>query len=153
MIVTSALTITEFNKLPESKGLPEQQSRKILDFFENEYIAIRSLDRRTAEYAHELTRTHGLANADAIHAATAIVNKTPVLYTYDAVMQRRKGLLRHNLKVGNPPLRIEKPPDPDKGTLFDGEHLAKQAAQKDQAAKGSNSQEPSVGGKNEEAAP
>jgi len=49
VIVTSALTITEVNKLPESKALPEAQSRKILDFFENEYIAIRPLNKPSTE--------------------------------------------------------------------------------------------------------
>lgn len=135
VIVTSALTITEVNKLPESGALPEEQSRKILDFFENEYIAIRPLDRGTAEDAHQLTRTHGLTNADAIHVATAIRGKVSVLYTYDASKGKRKGLLKHNLKIGSPPLRIEKPPDPLKGTLFDEERLAKEAAEKEQSAK------------------
>ena len=124
IIVTSALTITEVNKLPDSKTIPEEQSRKILDFFENEYIAIRPVDRATAEDAHGLTRTHGLTNADAIHVATAIRNKVSVFYTYDASKGRRKGLLKHNLKVGVPPLRIEKPPDPLKGTLFDTAHVS-----------------------------
>jgi len=91
----------------------------------NTPVPLRSyLDRGIAEYAHELTRTHGLHNADAIHVATAVKNKVSVLYTYDAVKQRRKGLLKHNLKVGDPPIRIEKPPDPLKGTLFDQTHVA-----------------------------
>ena len=118
IIVTSAVTIVEVNKLPELKSLPEEQSKKIIEFFENPYIAIRPVDRRTAEYAHELTRTHGLANLDAIHIATAIVNKVPVFYTYDAPKGKRKGLLRYHLKVGKPPLQILTPPDPDAGTLF-----------------------------------
>ena len=118
IIVTSALIITEVNKLPDSKSLPEDQSKKILAFFENPYIAIRPVDRRTAEYAHELTRTHGLANMNALHVATAIVNKVPVLYTYDSAKGRRKGLLGHNMKIGNPPLRIEIPPPACAGPLF-----------------------------------
>jgi predicted nucleic acid-binding protein len=122
-IVTSALTIVEVNKLADVEkhtgALREEQSKMILGFFENQYIKIRNLDRETAEYAHHLTRTHGLANADAVHVATAIVNAIPVIYTYDVVKGKRKGLLRHNLKIGTPPLRIEKPPDPSAVTLFD----------------------------------
>ena len=118
IIVTSILTSTEVNKLPETKALPEEQSRKILAFFENPYIAVRPPDRRTAEDAHELTRTHGLLPLDAIHVATAVVNKVPVLYTYDASKGRRRGLLSHHLRIGNPPLRIEKPPDKYEGTIF-----------------------------------
>src|ERR1700733_1369972 len=79
IIVTSAITITEVNKLPESTSLPEEQSKQILAFFENPYIAIRPVDRRTAELAHELTRTHGLTTLDAIHVATAISNRVPDL--------------------------------------------------------------------------
>jgi predicted nucleic acid-binding protein len=119
IIVTSAATITEVNKLPETEALLEEQSRKILDFFEHSYIAVRSLDRQIAEYAHELTRTHGLHTLDAIHVATAVLNKVSVFYTYDASKGRRKGLLRHHLKIGNPPLRIEQPPKPCPGPLFE----------------------------------
>jgi hypothetical protein len=68
--------------------------------------------------AHEFTRTHGLRNADAIHVATALIARVDVLYTWDDKKQRRAGLLGHNGKIGKPPLRIEVPPDPDKGTLF-----------------------------------
>ena len=118
IIVTSALTITEVNKLKDSPELPEVQSRIILAFFENPYIAIRPLDRGIAEYAHELTRTNKLSNNDAIHVATAIKNKVPVLYTYDSKKGKPKGLTAHHLKIGNPPLRIEIPPDPDDQSLF-----------------------------------
>lgn len=121
VIVTSTWTIVEVNKLEGSTALLQAQSKLILDFFENPYIALRPLDRRTASEAHELTRTHGLTNADAVHVATATINRCNVLYTYDAAKKKRRGLLRHNLKVGNPPLRIEKPPDPGSGTLFSAE--------------------------------
>lgn len=119
LIATSSIAIVEVNKLPESKALPEKQSSDILKFFKNPYIAIRPVDRRTAEYAHELTRTHGLTNLDAIHVATAILAKAAVLYTYDNPRQKRKGLIRHSNKIGTPPLKIEKPPDPSAGTLFE----------------------------------
>jgi predicted nucleic acid-binding protein len=119
VIVTSTLAIVEVNKLPESGSLPEEQSRQILDFFENPYIVLRQLDRPTAERAHEVVRANGLSNADAIHVATAILAKVPVLYTYDVAKRKRKGLIRHHLKIGNPPLRIEIPPKPSIGPLFD----------------------------------
>lgn len=119
VIVTSAITITEVNKLPETKALPEEQSKKILAFFQHPYIAIRNADRYVAEYAHELTRIYGLLPLDALHVATAITSKVPSLYTYDSAKGRRKGLLRHDGKIGRPtPLKIETPPDPSAGTLF-----------------------------------
>jgi predicted nucleic acid-binding protein len=117
-IVTSALTITEVNKLPDLAAMPEEQSQIILKFFENPYIFVRNVDRLTAEMAHEFTRVHGLMPMDAIHVATAIIARVPVLYTYDAAKKRRKGLLGHNLKIGNPPLRIERLADPAANTLF-----------------------------------
>jgi PIN domain len=79
---------------------------------------MRQLDRPTAELAHEITRTYGLTNADAVHVATAVIAKVPVLYTYDSAKGKRRGLLRHDRKIGDPPLRIEVPPDPDAGTLY-----------------------------------
>jgi predicted nucleic acid-binding protein len=139
-IVTSALTITEVNKLPDSGALPETQSQMILDFFENPYITIRSVDRAIAEYAHQLTRTHGLTNFDAIHLATALLIKPQisVLYTYDGCGQkpRRKSLLKHNRKLGDPPLRIEIPPDPSKGTLFEKKDAQKNTASGKQGGTG-----------------
>jgi predicted nucleic acid-binding protein len=119
LIVTSALTIAEVQKLPELGILPEEQSKKILEFFENPYIAVRPVDRHTAETAHHLTRTNGLACNDAVHAATALIAKVPVLYTYDTKKGRRKGLIAHHLKLGNPPMRIEQPPKPSAGPFFD----------------------------------
>jgi predicted nucleic acid-binding protein len=124
IIVTSAITITEVNKLPEADGLPEEHSKQILDFFEHSYIAVRPAVRQTTEYAHELTRTHKLAPMDAIHVATAIQSNAAVLYTYDGAKRRgRKGLIRHSLNIGVPPLSIEAPPDPLKGTLFDPKYI------------------------------
>lgn len=125
-IITSALSIAEANKLQhlgETIGaLPEAQSKLILDFFENPFIHVRTLDRQVAELAHQFTRTHALMPNDAIHAATAIINRVDVLYTYDNHKGRKRGLLRHNGAIGVPPLRIEIPPDPSAGTLWDPNH-------------------------------
>jgi predicted nucleic acid-binding protein len=118
VIVTSTLALVEVQKLPETGTLPEEQSKKILDFFANPYIVVRPVDRHTAETAHQLTRTNGLACNDAIHVATALIAKAQVLYTYDVKKGKRKGLLAHHLKLGNPPLRIEVPPKPSLGPLF-----------------------------------
>lgn len=100
IIIASTLAIVEVQKLPDLGIIPEEQSKRILEFFENEYIVVRPVDRQTAEMAHGLTRTHGLTCNDAIHAATALIAKVPVLYTYDASKGKRKGLIRHDLKLG-----------------------------------------------------
>lgn len=125
LLVTSAWTIAEVHKLDElgkTGVLLEDQSKKILDFLENEYIVVRQLDRGTAELAHKLTRTHGLGHQDAVHVATALLSKgVGTFYTYDRGKGRgRKGLLKHDGKVGGkPPLRIECPPAPTGYPLFD----------------------------------
>lgn len=112
LIVTSAITIAEVVKLPESGTFPDMHSKMILEYFENPYIVIRQVDRPTAEEAHRLSQAHGIYPMDAIHLATALGAVVSVLHTYDEKKKRRKGLLGWNLKVGNPPLRIEKPADP-----------------------------------------
>jgi predicted nucleic acid-binding protein len=109
-IVTSAITLVEVNKLADSKALPAEQSQLILDYFENPYIVVRAVDRRTAERAHALTRTHSLTALDAIHVATALIAGVSVMYTYDAAQRKRKGLLRHDGTIGTPPLSIQQPP-------------------------------------------
>lgn len=118
-LVTSCLTITEVNKLPELPCLPDEQSKQILEFFENPYIHARPVTREIAEIAHSLTRKHRLTNIDAIHIATALKSCVPVFYTYDGKKPKRKALLPLNKKIGSPPLRIEVPPNPFKGTLLE----------------------------------
>jgi predicted nucleic acid-binding protein len=87
IIVTSVFTLTEVHKLQyleATTGLSRaEQSKLILEFFENPFINMRPLDRQIGEMAHEFTRTHSLTGADAIHVATAIVAKVDVLYTWD----------------------------------------------------------------------
>jgi hypothetical protein len=95
--------------LPDSGKLKDKQSKIILVFFENAYISVRNVDRQTAERAQELVGELGMLPLDAIHLATAMIAKVPVLHTYDDAKGRRKGLLRHNGQVGTPPLRIEIP--------------------------------------------
>jgi predicted nucleic acid-binding protein len=133
-IYTSVMAIVECNKIDGSKASFKEQSKQILAFFAHPVIIVRATDRFIAERAQELTRAHAdLTNIDAIHVATALERRVAVLYTFDGAKERGKGkrsdLIRHHLKIGNPPLRIEAPPDPLAGTLtgtlFDPEALKK----------------------------
>ena len=119
VIVTSALAIAEVCRIPGSSAPIEEQCRKIIEYFENDFIAVRSVDRPTAILANEFARLFGLMPADAIHAATAVINNVPEFHTYDASKGRRRGLLRHNGRIGNPPLLIREPPRPTPGPLFE----------------------------------
>ena len=128
IIVTSAYALVEVQRLDDlekKEGMSrEDQSKQILLFFQNQFISLRPLDRQIGELAHEFTRTHSLAGGDALHVATAIVNKVDVFYTWDEHKKRtRRGLLIHNGKIGAPPLRIEKPPSAVAGTLFDEKNI------------------------------
>jgi len=58
-------------------------SKKMLAFFEQEYIALRSVERIIAEKAHDLTRKLAIKHADAIHVATACISNVRVLHTWD----------------------------------------------------------------------
>jgi predicted nucleic acid-binding protein len=111
VIVTSALAITECAGLPTVRRVDDDASRKMLAFFEQEYIALRAVERTIAEKAHDLTRRLAIKHADAIHVATAMTTNVEVLHTWD------EGIIKHN-KSAMIGLRIEKPPDPSAGTLY-----------------------------------
>ena len=114
VIVTSALAITECAGLPTVRKINDDASRKMLAFFEHEYIALRAVERTIAEKAHNLTRLLAIKHADAIHVATAMTANVEVPQTWD------EGILKHtgSALIG---LRIERPQDPSAGTLYEKE--------------------------------
>lgn len=103
-IVTSAYSLVEVAKMPNASTLSEEQERLIVDFFENEYIVVRNIDRFVAELARDLIRKYKLPTTDAVHVATAILSKVDVLHTND-----KDHLLPKDGKIGKPGLRIEQP--------------------------------------------
>lgn len=111
IIVTSTFALAEVCKLP-GKTVSEKERQLIIDFFENPYITVRQVDRRTAIRAGEIARQYGLKPPDSVHVATAEEAKVPVIYTYDGK------LLKKNGKIGTPPIRIEEPPTPAAGPLY-----------------------------------
>jgi predicted nucleic acid-binding protein len=110
VIVTSALTIAEVVKLDCDSADPDQSAKDVAEirhFFENDYLAIKNVDRLIAEQAGDIVRRHGLKPPDAIHVATALSSKCDRLETYD------KLILRLDKKVGWPILPISLPRDLD----------------------------------------
>ena len=108
-IITSSVSLTEVCKLPETGMLPLEQTKKILAFFENEYVELWQADRLICEEAHNIIRLHELLPMDAIHIATALMSKPEVVITTDTKKYRRRGLLYFDGKIGNPPLSIKEP--------------------------------------------
>lgn len=104
VFVQSTFTIAELVKDPESgEKLPEDKESLIEDFFENEFVVIRTLTEPIAFLSRKISRDYGVKPGDAIHVATALFWKVPILHTYD------KKLLNKNGLIGDPPLRIELP--------------------------------------------
>lgn len=107
-IITSALTLTEVIKIKGKQPLPQSKEETIKGFFEQEFVSIVNVDRRTAEFARDLIwRYPHLNPKDSIHVATASMTEdVDVLYTFD------DDLLRLDGQLGEPPLRISIPDIP-----------------------------------------
>jgi predicted nucleic acid-binding protein len=104
LIVTSAITFIEVIRMKGKRKLDKKTETVIQKLFENSFIHIHNVDRETGIKARELMwKYDALQPKDAIHVATAILRKIPVLHTFD------DGLLKLDKKCGRPPLRICKP--------------------------------------------
>jgi predicted nucleic acid-binding protein len=121
VLVASTLVIAEVTKLNGSTELEKKQAQLIQDFFENDYIEIRALDRLTAEQAAEISRKYGLKPPDAIHVATAIRHGCSCLQTYDGEQGCQGKLLAFDNKIGWPALAIRLPSERSKQANFLGD--------------------------------
>jgi predicted nucleic acid-binding protein len=106
VLVASALILAEVIKLNASTQKLATQAKKIREFFENDYIKVRSVGRTTAEAAAAISRKYGLKPPDAIHVATAIETNCRYFQTYDGENGDAKRLLAFNGKIGSPALAI-----------------------------------------------
>lgn len=111
IIVTSALTLAEVLYIKGRGQIPKEDRDKVASFFKQPYISVQNVTRRISELARELYWDHNIKPKDAIHVATAVTLKIPVLNTFDI------DLLGANGKIGDPPLRIEKPHEPGQKKL------------------------------------
>jgi predicted nucleic acid-binding protein len=113
VIVTSALTIAEVVKMDCGSADSAQMAKDavaIQQFFENDYLAIKNVDRIVAAQASDIVRQYGIKPPDAIHIVTALISKCDRLETYD------ERLLRLDNRIGWPTLRISVPREPDEDT-------------------------------------
>ena len=87
-IVTSTYTIVEVIRpkrraIPKGRPLTPEQVARIKGMFRWPFITTIELDERTALHASDLARGHGLAPADSVHAASAILWKADALQAWD----------------------------------------------------------------------
>jgi len=102
-LVVSTIALAEVAFL---QGLSDSDSEaKIQEFFSRDYIIPASYDITVARMARRLIRTYrpNFKPPDAVHMATALLWRIPILETTDP------DLLRLDRKEGNPPLIIRKP--------------------------------------------
>jgi predicted nucleic acid-binding protein len=115
ILVTSTMAIAELVKFSESTESVSEQQRRIEQFFDNDFIEIRNVNKDIAERSAEMCRAHNLKPPDAIHLVTAQSCECDVFHTYDGekrdirAVRKKPYLLDMNGKVGNPPLKIELP--------------------------------------------
>lgn len=111
MIVTSALTIAEVLYIRGKSKIEKHGRDKIAAFFKQPFISVVNVTRDISEMAQDIYWDSGIMPKDAIHVATAITYKVPVLNTFDG------DLLNKNRALGTPPLRIERPYEPGQTNL------------------------------------
>jgi len=99
-ILVSVLAVAEVAQT--TKGDPDP-ALTIREFFSRHYVIPVNVDLLVAEEAQRLVREHGLKGADAIHLATAIVHRVPILETFDDKLIGVDG------KEGNPAVTIRHP--------------------------------------------
>jgi predicted nucleic acid-binding protein len=105
-IVTSTITLAETLYLVKSdQPVPAATRDKVKRLFENEFILLAEVDRRTAELAQEVVWDHDVAAKDAIHVATAVIvgRRLPIeqLDTFDGPLITRSGKVQ-GLRIGYP---------------------------------------------------
>ena len=102
-ICASALTLAEVHKKRGSPQLSADEDRRILEFFEHEFIDIVDIDRTIGEQANRLCRQYPIRPNDAIHLACALKAKCDVLLTWDnplASVQHPDIVIENPRKIG-----------------------------------------------------
>ncbi|MHA1343770.1 MAG: type II toxin-antitoxin system VapC family toxin [Promethearchaeota archaeon] len=119
-IVTSALTLTEVIKIKGKQRLPKEKEQTIIEFFENDFILIRNVDRFIAEFARNLIWTYSMLNPkDSIHIATAVLHNIHILNTFDKELLELNEIIELNDKSGK--LKIINPDIAHQGDIFENE--------------------------------
>jgi len=111
VIITSALTIAEVLWRRNGPKIPKKKAEILRKFFKREGLRVRNVTRQVAEMAQDIVWNHNVMPKDAIHVATALAERVPILETFD------RGLLGMDGRIGSPPLVIRKPIAPTQTTM------------------------------------
>ena len=121
LIVTSALTIAEVLFIRQGPKLPPEKREVVEKFFKADYVAVRNVTRHIADLARDVFWDHGIKPKDAVHVATAVFFKVPVLHTFDGPLISKSGLVvqlpsgnKHSLEIKKPYVPHQLELDPDK---------------------------------------
>lgn len=94
-IVTSAISLLGLFAMP----LTDAQYSRIHDYMRRHYIKLVELDRSTAEFARDIASEHGVRITLAVHVASAIRARVPLLETYREDLHSLSGTVRATPKL------------------------------------------------------
>lgn len=127
-LLVSAVSLAEVCKIEHFKaeGISAKQAMEMLsDFFDNDFIDLRPVDKPEAELAAELIRQRNLDTCDAVIAATAILHGAEMLLSRDGLKKRKakkKSLVKSDGFLFDPkePLKFLKIKAPHAKRFIDG---------------------------------
>lgn len=104
IIYASTFAITEVCRPRGAGGRKFADAAADLDafFFSNPFIRVVAVDRRVAVEARTLCWDHGMKPPDAVHIATALIHRVPVLETFDKGMLNLAGKLKDSVEIRQP---------------------------------------------------
>ena len=100
-LVISPITMAETVRPKGSSApIPKKHQQTVLDFFDNDFMHLRVIDRLVARRSLDLCWNLGLHPRDALHVAAALEERCNILETMDSKITRQNGL--EGMKIRNP---------------------------------------------------
>ena len=106
-IVTSTWTLTEVIKITGQTPMTNADDTRISSFFEQDYIVLRDVTEEIGHLARRLVWDQGYSTKDAVHVATALISKCPVLDTFDKKLIRKGSPPNSEMRITSPDLPYE----------------------------------------------
>ena len=100
-LVISPITMAETVRPKGSSApIPKKHQQMVLDFFDNDFMHLRVIDRLVARRSLDLCWNLGLHPRDALHVAAALEERCNIFETMDSRITRQNGL--EGMKIRNP---------------------------------------------------